>query len=333
MKAMVLSCPAPIETAPLEYRDIPIPEPGPSEILVRIRYCGICHTDLHTVEGELPPVTSSIVPGHQIIGFVEKRGKAVKRFREGDRVGMAWLYSTCTSCAFCRSGRENLCESSRFTGYHVNGGYGQYTVISEDFAYRIPENFKDAQAAPLLCAGIIGFRALRRSEIRPGQRLALYGFGASAHIAIQVAVHWGCSVSVFTRSEEHRELARSLGAEWVGLPSERSPEKHDSAVIFAPAGDIVPLALSNLEKGGICALAGIYMTPIPQLDYERHLYFEKTLRSVTASTRKDGEDLLKIASEIPIKPEITLFPLKDANRVLRLLKESRINGAGVLEIP
>lgn len=333
MKAMVLRRPAPIETEPLEFTDIPIPQPGPSEILVRVKFCGICHTDLHTVEGELPLVTTPIVPGHQIIGIVEKRGEKTKRFKVGERVGMAWLYSTCGSCSFCQSRNENLCSESRYTGYHEDGGYGQYTIVSEDFAYRIPEIFEDAEAAPLLCAGIIGFRALRRSGIEPGQRLALFGFGASAHIAIQIAIHWGCSVSVFTRSERHRELALSLGAEWVGTPNDKPPEKQHSVVIFAPAGGVVPFALENLERGGTCALAGIYMTQIPQLDYEKYLYYEKTLRSVTASTRKDGEDLLKMASEIPIKSEVTRFPLRDANRALLLLKESKINGAGVLEIP
>jgi propanol-preferring alcohol dehydrogenase len=333
MKAIVLSSPAPIDTEPLAYTELPVPEPDSGEILVRVVICGICHTDLHTVEGELPLVTKPIVPGHQIIGFVEKVGSGVSSFGVGDRVGMAWLHATCGSCVYCKTGRENLCANAQFTGYHVNGGYAQYTVINEKFAYAIPEVFEDREAAPLLCAGIIGFRALRLSEIKQGQRLALYGFGASAHIAIQIAVFWGCKVFAFTRTSEHRDLAIKLGAVWAGKPTDTPPEKQDSAVIFAPAGEIVPLALGNLDRGGTCALAGIYMTPIPGLDYEKHLYYERTLRSVTASTREDGKDLLSIAAKIPIKPATTVFPLKDANRALQLLKRSSINGAGVLEIP
>ena len=332
MKAMVLSSPAPIDTEPLAYTELPVPEPGSGEILVRVLICGICHTDLHTVEGELPLVKRPIIPGHQIIGIVEKIGTKVKRFKVDDRVGMAWLHRTCGECVYCTSGRENLCANALFTGYHVDGGYAQYTKINEDFAYTIPDDFTDKEAAPLLCAGIIGFRALRLSEIRPGQRLALYGFGASAHIAIQVAVYWGCEVYVFTRSREHQELALALGAVWSGKPAETAPEKQDSAIIFAPAGEIVPFALAQLDKGGTCALAGIYMTPIPALDYDKHLYHERTLRSVTASTRQDGEELLAIAAVIPIKPATTEFPLIDANRALKLMKESRINGAGVLKI-
>jgi propanol-preferring alcohol dehydrogenase len=333
MQAMVLEKSAPIETEPLKLMDIPIPEVGPSDILVRINICGVCHTDLHTVEGDLPLVKKPIVPGHQIVGTVEKKGKDAQRFQVGDRVGMAWLYFTCRECALCKSGKENLCVDAKFTGYHVDGGYAQYTVVSEDFAYKIPEIFDDREAAPLLCAGIVGFRALRQSEIKPTQRLGLYGFGASAHIAIQVANYWGCKVYVFTRSKEHQELARELGAVWTGQPFDKPPQKQDSAVIFAPAGEIVPTALENLDRGGTCSLAGIYMTPIPELDYEKHLYFEKTLRSVTASTRKDGEDLLNIASRVPIKPETVMFPLKDTNRVLKQVKDSTINGAAVLEIP
>lgn len=332
MQAMVLEESSPIETEPLKLVDIQIPKVGPSEILVQINVCGVCHTDLHTVEGELPLIKKPIVPGHQIVGTVEKKGKKVERFKIGDRVGMAWLYSTCRQCNLCKSGKENLCVDAKFTGYHVDGGYAQYTVVSEDFAYVIPEIFDDREAAPLLCAGIVGFRALRQSEIKPTQRLGLYGFGASAHIAIQVANFWGCKVYVFTRSKEHQELAKELGVEWVGKPFDKPPQKQDSAVIFAPAGEIVPVALENLDRGGTCSLAGIYMSPIPELDYEKHLYFEKTLRSVTASTRKDGQDLLDIASKVPIKPETSLFPLKDANRVLKRVKESTINGAAVLDI-
>jgi propanol-preferring alcohol dehydrogenase len=333
MLAMILNEPDLIENHPLKLVDIQIPIPGPHEILIRVQTCGICHTDLHTVEGELDLPKKPLVPGHQVVGVVEKLGEGVSRFREGDRVGMAWLYFTCGKCSYCQKGKENLCENALFTGYHVDGGYAQYSVIQEDFAYQIPDRFSSEEASPLLCAGIIGYRALRLSEIRPGQRLGLYGFGASAHVAIQVAVYWGCKVYVFSRSKKHQKLAEDLGAVWTGKSSQAPPEKLDSAIIFAPAGEIVLDALKALDKGGTLALAGIYMTPIPQMDYTEHLYYERTVRSVTASTRKDGEELLQIAERIPIRTQITLFPLEEANKALLLLKQGEINGAGVLKIP
>ena len=280
---------------------------------------------------ELPRLP--LIPGHQVIGIVEEIGEKVIRFKKGDRVGIAWLHRTCGICKYCTEGRENLCENVLFTGYHVNGGYAQYTVISQDFAYPIPRGFSDEQAAPLLCAGIIGYRALMQSEIKPKGRLGLYGFGASAHIAIQVSIHWGCMVYVYTRSKEHRKLAESLGAIWTGEANDKTPQKLDSAIIFAPKGELVLDALEVLDRGGTLALAGIYMTPIPQMDYLKHLYYEKTIRSVTASTRKDGEELLRLAAEIPIRTKTTPFPLKEANRALQLLKNGKINGAGVLIIP
>ncbi len=332
MLAMSLNEPDLIENDPLKLVDMKIPEPAPGEVLVHVQACGICHTDLHTVEGELDLPKKPIVPGHQVVGIVERLGEGASRFKEGDRIGMAWLHSTCGKCSYCKQGKENLCENAQFTGYHTDGGYAQYTVIHEDFAYPIPDRFSAEQAAPLLCAGIIGYRALRLSEIKPGQRLGLYGFGASAHVAIQVAVHWGCRVYVFSRSKEHQKLGENLGAVWTGKSGEMPPEKLDSAVVFAPAGEIVLDALKALDKGGTLALAGIYMTPIPQMDYTEHLYHERTVRSVTASTRQDGEELLKIAAEIPIQTKITSFPLQEANKVLRLLKQGKINGAGVLTI-
>jgi len=332
MLAMSLNEPDLIENNPLKLVDIEAPKPGPHEILVRVQACGICHTDLHTVEGELDLPKKPIVPGHQVVGVVEKSGEGVSRFKEGDRIGMAWLYSTCGQCSYCQQGKENLCENAQFTGYHVDGGYAQYTVISEDFAYPITERFSAEDAAPLLCAGIIGYRALRLSEIKPGQTLGLYGFGASAHVAIQVAVHWGCKVYVFSRSKEHQKLGENLGAVWTGKSSQTPPEKLDSAIIFAPAGEIVLDALKALDKGGTLALAGIYMSPIPQMNYTKHLYYERTVRSVTASTRKDGKELLQIAAEIPIHTKTTSFPLQDANKALQLLKQGKINGAGVLKI-
>ncbi|KPK74471.1 MAG: alcohol dehydrogenase [candidate division Zixibacteria bacterium SM23_73] len=333
MLAMSLNEPDLIENNPLKLVDIEPHKLGPREALVRVQACGICHTDLHTVEGELDLPKKPVVPGHQVVGVVEKLGEGATRFKEGDRIGMAWLYSTCRKCSYCQQDKENLCENAQFTGYHTDGGYAQYTVIHEDFAYRIPDRFSAEEAAPLLCAGIIGYRALRLSEIKPGQRLGLYGFGASAHVAIQVAVHWGCKVYVFSRSKEHQKLGENLGAVWTGKSNQVPPEKLDSAIIFAPAGEIVLHALKALDKGGTLALAGIYMTPIPQMDYTEHLYYERTIRSVTASTRKDGDQLLQIAAEIPIQTKTTSFPLQDANKALLLLKQGKFNGAGVLKIP
>lgn len=333
MKAMMLHVPKPIEENPLELVEVPVPEPKPDEILIQINVCGICHTDLHTMEGELSLKKKPVIPGHQVVGVVKQSGKDCKRFVPGDSVGVAWLHATCGSCAYCREGNENLCEKAQFTGLDVDGGYAEYMVIPEDSAYPIPDGFSEREAAPLLCAGIIGYRALRLSEIKPGQRLGLYGFGASAHVSIQVAIHWGCTVYVFTRGGKHQELARKLGAAWVGQAQNDPPEKLDSSVIFAPAGELVLDALRVLRKGGTLALAGIYMTPIPQMDYGTYLYHERTIRSVANSTRRDGEELLKIAAKIPIHTETQLFQLDEANWALQALKHGKINGAGVLEIP
>jgi propanol-preferring alcohol dehydrogenase len=332
MKAMMLKDFAPIEQNPLELVDIPVPEPGAEDILIRVNVCGVCHTDLHTVEGELPEAVLPIIPGHQVVGKVEKRGKNASRFKEGERVGVAWLHSTDMNCPYCSRGNENLCPNARFTGYHQNGGYAEYIVIPEKFAYTIPDIFQNVEAAPLLCAGIIGYRALRLSEVRPGQKLGLIGFGASAHVAIQVAVHWDCEVYVFSRSAEHRALAEKLGAVWTGTSADDPPEKLDSIVNFTPAGPTVLDGMRMLDKGGTQALAGIYMSPIPEMDYVKHLYQERTLRSVANATRQDGEDLIRIAAEIPIKTTTTSFPLEEANNVLKLLKDSQIDGAAVLKI-
>ncbi len=333
MKAMILKEPKPIEEKPLQLVELPIPEPGPGEVLVRISMCGLCHTDIHTLEGDLELPVLPIVPGHQIVGTVERTGPGVTSPAAGERVGAAWLASSCGTCVSCRGGLENLCERATFTGYHVNGGYAQYAVLRGDFVYSLPEGFSDREAAPLLCAGIIGFRALRLSGVQPGETLALYGFGASAHVAIQVAVHWECNVLVFTRSRDHREHAEKLGAVWTGTSKDKPPVRPTSSIVFAPAGEIVLDALTVIAKGGIVALAGITMTPIPQMDYDTHLYHEKVLRSVTAATREDGKELISLASEIPIHTDTTLFPLQEANEALLLIKESRISGAGVLEIP
>lgn len=332
MKAMLLNRPRPVAESPLALVEMVPPLPGPGEIQIRVEACGVCHTDLHTVEGELPLPQLPLIPGHQIVGTVTAAGAGAGRFRPGEQVGVPWLYATCGACSFCQQGRENLCAAARFTGYHVNGGYAEYVVAPEAFAFPLPAGFSAVEMAPLLCAGIIGFRALRLSEVRPGQRLGLYGFGASAHIAIQIARHWGCEVYVFTRSPEHRALAQKLGAVWVGGAEDTPPKLYHSAIIFAPAGRLVGDALKSLEKGGTIALAGIYMSPIPEIDY-RWLYQERGIRSVANSTRQDAQDLLRLAEEIPIRTEVEVFPLEEANHVLRLLKESRLRGAGVLSVP
>jgi len=332
MRAMLLKSPAPIESSPLVESDVPVPTPRANEIRVRVKACGICRTDLHVIEGELPPRRAHVIPGHQITGFVDAVGPEASRFRVGDCVGIAWLRSTCGTCRRCRSGNENLCSDARFTGYDEDGGFAEYTLVRDDFAYALPAGLGAVTATPLLCAGIIGYRALRRAEVRPGCRLGLYGFGSSAHIAIQVARHLGCTVYVMTRDPRQQALARELGAAWAGSADERPPDLLDSAVLFAPVGQLVPPALEALDKGGTLALAGIYLTQIPPLDYERHLFHERNVRSVTANTRQDGEELLRLAAAIPIRPQTTTFPLADANRALQQLKRDGIRGTGVLVV-
>ncbi|MEW6253441.1 MAG: zinc-dependent alcohol dehydrogenase family protein, partial [Planctomycetota bacterium] len=329
MRAMVLDEIAPIAAAPLRQRDVPIPQPGPGEVRLRVSCCAVCRTDLHVIEGELPRAKLPITPGHQIVGTVDALGPGAQRFAPGQRVGVAWLRYTCGSCRYCRAGRENLCSAPRFTGYHADGGYAEYALVPEDFAYAIPPAFSDTDAAPLLCAGIIGYRALRRANVPPGGTLALYGFGSSAHVVLQIARHRGCQVYVVSRAAAHVELARSLGAVWADTEPTGMPIRTDSAIIFAPAGSLVPIALEHLEKGGTLALAGIYMTPVPGLDYERHLFEERDVRSVTANTRADGRELLAEAAEIPIRPHVTTYPLTDANRALQDLKSDRLSGTGV----
>jgi len=332
MKAMVLSQQADVSTSPLQLRDVPVPVPAPGQVLVGIRVCGVCRTDIHVVEGELPDVRRPLIPGHQAVGIVSQVGAGVRGIEVGDRVGIAWLQGTCGRCEFCLSERENLCEQARFTGYQVDGGYAEHAVVPAQFAYPIPAIFSDDEAAPLLCAGIIGYRALRMSGIKPGQRLGLYGFGASAHIAIQIALHWGCEVYVSSLKFEHQRLARDLGAKWVGGVSDLPPDKLHGSIIFAPAGELVPTALRALERGGTLALAGIHMSPIPSLDYDREVFGERVIRSVTANTRQDGLDLFREAAAIPIKPRTVSFRLDEANRALQDLKAGRYSGAGVLAV-
>ncbi len=331
MKAARLSRAQPVEQHPLELVELPEPIPGPGELRLRVEACGICRTDLHIVEGDLSLPKLPVIPGHQIIGVVDQVGKGVTRFQVGDRLGIPWLFSTCGHCPFCQRNQENLCDAGRFTGYHADGGYAEFAVASEGFTYPLPSGFSPVQAAPLLCAGVIGFRALRQSKTRPGNRLGLYGFGGSAHIVIQIAVYWGCEVYVFTRGEEHRALARELGAHWTGGAEDDPPARLDSAIIFAPVGRLVLEALRVLSKGGTVALAGITMSPIPQLDYSL-IYPERAVLSVANSTRQDVIELLKLAAEVPIRTEIETFPLEQANHALRLLKLSKFRGTGVLTI-
>ncbi|MGB2672094.1 MAG: zinc-dependent alcohol dehydrogenase family protein [Candidatus Acidiferrum sp.] len=331
MKACLLNAPARIETNPLQFTDVPVPQPAKGEVLIRVRACGVCRTDLHVIEGELPPRKSPIIPGHQVVGIVEKLGEGSRRFSLGARVGVAWLHHTDGTCMYCRMGEENLCDSPTFTGYSVDGGYAEYVVAPVDFIYAIPEGFHDEQAAPLLCAGIIGFRCLRLSGIQRGGRLGFYGFGAAAHVAIQVARHWGVTVYASTREARHQKLARELGAAWTGGTLDAPPEKLDAAIVFAPAGEIVPAALAALRKGGVLVLGGIHMSPIPSFSYDL-LYGERMIRSVANNTRKDGEDFLRVAAEIPVQMRTQSFPLSDANRALNALKNDAIEGAAVLRI-
>lgn len=329
MKAQILRQTKPVEQKPLEPADLPVPEPGPRQIRLQITACGVCHTDLHVVEGDLILPRLPIVPGHQIVGFVDALGREVTQFEEGDRAGAIWLYRTCGKCGFCKTNRENLCEKAEFTGFHADGGFAEYMVVDAAFAYPLPHDLPDEQAAPLLCGGVIGYRALRLSEVEPGQTLGLFGFGNSAHITIQVARHWGCSVFVFTRSPSHQKHAKELGAEWVGTADDAPPREIDAGIIFAPAGELVPKALKALGKGGTIALAGIHMSHIPEMPYDL-IYGERCLRSVANSTRRDARELLQLAAEIPVRTDVTAFPLDEANEILLAMKESRFNGDAVL---
>jgi propanol-preferring alcohol dehydrogenase len=334
MKACLLHTISPIENNPLEFAEVPTPQPGEDQVLVKVSVCGVCRTDLHVIEGELIRQVLPIIPGHQIIGRVEQTGERVTNLKIGDRVGIPWLHQTCSVCEYCREGKENLCENATFTGWLVNGGYAEYAVAPADFVYPIPETFSDEEAAPLLCAGIIGFRSLRLSGITgpsPGKRLGIYGFGAAAHIAIQVARHWGVDVYAFTRDERHRRLAHDLGAVWAGGSNDEPTVKLDSAIIFAPAGELVISALKVLKKGGVIALGGIHMSQIPPIDYQL-LYHERVVRSVANNTRQDGLDFLRVAAEIPIKTQTQVFDLVEANAALNALKHDAVRGAAVIKV-
>ena len=330
MPAWVVDRPGPIDGGPLRRVERPVPEPGPSELLVEVRACGVCRTDLHLAEGDLPVHRPATVPGHEAVGVVRRRGPACHRFAEGDRVGIAWLRHTCGRCRFCLSERENLCLSPRFTGWDADGGYARFGVVDEAYAYAIPDRFDDAEATPLLCAGIIGYRALRRSDLPPGGRLGIYGFGASAHLAAQVALHEGATVHVLTRSAAARRLALDLGAASAGPADEAPPEPLDAAILFAPAGGLVPVAMAALDRGGTLAIAGIHLTDVPSLRYQDHLFQERQIRSVTANTRRDGDELLALAAAVPIRPTITPYPFDRADEALRDLAHDRVDGAAVI---
>lgn len=353
MRAMRLHRAAPVESSPLVLEHVTVPTPAPGELLVKVAFCAVCRTDLHVIEGELPETRYPLVPGHMIVGRVVERPEGARVSRSpgispdrlapgggdpaaelapGTRVGVAWLRSTCGQCPYCASGRENLCERARFTGYHADGGYAEYATVPARWAYPIPADFSDESAAPLLCAGIIGFRALRLSGIRPGQRLGLVGFGNSAHVVAQLARARGCELVVASRGERHRSFARELGATWAGDVLELEPGSLDAAILFAPAGELVPPMLRALRRGGTLACAGIHMSPIPALDYDRELFGERVLTSVTANTRADGLELLAEAAAIPIETRTTLYPLERANEALQALKHDELQGAAVLRI-
>jgi propanol-preferring alcohol dehydrogenase len=330
MKAWVVDTPGPMATGPLVAVERPIPEPGPGEIRVRVVACGVCRTDLHLAEGDLAPHRPSTVPGHEVAGTVDALGAGTSRFHIGQRAGIAWLRHTCGRCRWCRRGRENLCVDPRFTGWDADGGYAQWAVVDEAYAYELPDGFDDVHAAPLLCAGIIGYRALRRAELPPGGRLGIYGFGASAHLAAQVALAQGATVHVMTRAAAAQRHALDLGAHSAGPADAGPPEPLDAAILFAPAGELVPPALAALDRGGTLAIAGIHLSDVPPLGYQRHLFMERQVRSVTANTRADGEEFLALAARLGLRVTATPYPLDAADRALADLANDRLTGAAVL---
>jgi len=324
MKAAVLAGPASIASRPLEIRDIPIPTPGPGQVLLRVRACGVCRTDLHVVEGELKPLRDHIIPGHQIVGEADGIRFGVTRY------GVTWMGGIDGTCEYCRRDQENLCDSPVFTGYTVDGGYAEYALVRSDFAIPLPDGLEDLEIAPLLCAGVIGFRSLRVAGVQPGERVGLFGFGASAHLAVPVLRAWGCRVFVSTRGASHRKLAESLGADWVGSELDRPPLPLDRAITFAPSGDVVVAALASLRKGGVVAINAIHLDRVPQFDYDSLLWGERQIRSVANVTRADARDFLLLSSQIGLRPKVTVFPLGQANEALLALKNDAIDGAAVL---
>jgi alcohol dehydrogenase, propanol-preferring len=332
VRAWVVDEPGPIAGSPLRFTELPDPEPGAGEVRVRVRTCGVCRTDLHVTEGDLPKRRSRLVPGHEVVGVVDRRGPGAGRFELGDRVGIAWLRSTCGRCRSCRRGSENLCADPAFTGWTHDGGYAELAVVPEAYAYRVPEHLDDEAAAPLLCAGIIGYRALVRSGFAPGDRLGVWGFGGSAHLTVQLALAMGAELYVVTRGEVGREHARRLGATWVGAPGERPPRRLDAAISFAPVGEVVPDALASLAPGGVLALAGIHVSAIPSLDYARHLFDEREIRSVTANTRADGETFLLLAERLAVTSTTVPYRFDAADQALLDLADGRFAGAAVLHV-
>jgi alcohol dehydrogenase, propanol-preferring len=332
MKAWQVTTPGPLSGEPLRYVERDVPEPRPGEILVRVTSCGVCRTDLHVVEGDLPIRKAHVIPGHEVVGVVEKTGGEASRFEIGQRVGIPWLRSTCGICRFCIRGDENLCIQPRFTGYDEDGGYAEFAVAFEDFAHDIPNAFDDVHAAPLLCAGIIGYRALKRANLPHGGRLGIYGFGGSAHIAAQVALYEGATVHVMTRAEEARQLARDLGVASVQGAYDSPPEPLDASILFAPVGDLVPVAMEALDRGGRLSIAGIHLSDIPMLDYQRHLFQEREIVSVTANTRKDAREFLDLAARIPVEVTVRPYALDHANLALRDLAGGHMAGAAVLQV-
>jgi propanol-preferring alcohol dehydrogenase len=330
MQAWAVERPGPIDTHPLRLVDRPVPTPGAGQVRLHVRACGVCRTDLHLAEGDLEPRHPLVVPGHEVVGIVDRLGAGATRFEEGQRVGVPWLAHTCGVCRFCVAGAENLCTDPRFTGWDLDGGYAEYVVVEEDYAYAVPDRFSDEEAAPLLCAGIIGYRALRRSRLPAGGRLGLYGFGGSAHLAAQVALAEGARVHVLTRGEDARRLALRLGVASVGDAAEEPPEPLDSAILFAPVGTLVLPALEALDRGGTLAIAGIHLTDIPPLSYERYLFEERNLCSVTANTRQDGREFLEAAAAIPVEVSAVPYDMGQANQALADLAHGRVDGAAVL---
>jgi alcohol dehydrogenase, propanol-preferring len=328
MKAAVLTTPAKIDSCPLSVEDLPIPQPGPGQVLLKVRACGVCRTDLHIVEGELPPLLSEVTPGHQIVGEIVEAHHP--RFRQGARFGVSWIGGTDGSCSYCNSQRENLCDNPTFTGYSCNGGYAQYAIAREDFLLALPEHIADEVAAPLLCAGIIGFRSLRVAEIQPGQKVGLFGFGSSAQLAIQVLKGWGCDVYVSTRGERHRQTATEMGAKWVGSETDVPPAHLDAAVTFAPSGDVVIAALKSLRKGGIVAINAIHLDRIPEFDYDSLLWGERQIRSVANMTRDDGRTFLEQVSKFGIKPVARTYPLSLVNQALQAVKHDTAENSVVI---
>ncbi len=332
MRAWEVDVPGPVAGHPLHLVERALPAPGPGQVRVRVSTCGVCRTDLHVAEGDLPVHRANVVPGHEVVGIVDALGPDSSRFAVGDRIGIAWLARTCGRCQFCRRGDENLCALATFTGWDHDGGYAEAVVVDERYAYRLPPGLSDDQAAPLLCAGIIGYRALRRTGMRPGGRLGIYGFGGSAHLTAQVALHEGAEIHVMTRSADARQLALDLGAASVGPADAAPPVPLDAAIIFAPAGEIVPVALAALERGGALVIAGIHLTDVPALRYEDHLFYEREMRSVTANTRRDGEEFLRLATRMGLVATTTPYPLEEADRALADLAGDRLTGAAVLHV-